>query len=95
MNTEYPSHDRRFFDYIARVPIAWTLYRRFANELYQAGRTRGSSEHIIQRIRWETDVNPNLYQGFKISNNHRRRFALLLAETDPRFANFFRFRGQA
>lgn len=88
--------DRQFWEYHTEFPNVFTLYIRFGRELRAAGHMKGSSEQMIQRIRWECDINPNRKQGFKISNNHRKRYAILAKLTYPEeFGDFFRFREEA
>lgn len=84
---------RAFVQFDVAHPEVWKLYQRFAWELRRAGHHRGSSEQIIQRLRWETMINPERGGGYKISNNHRKRYALKMVAYFPSFEGFFRFRG--
>ena len=87
--------DRQFAKFDAANPAMWRLYVYYARELKSAGRNRGSSEQIIQRIRWDAFVNPCDGLGYKISNNFRKRYAEKLVRTHPKeFKGFFQFRKQ-
>lgn len=94
VTTEYPRRDREFTRFHRAHPEVYELFRRFALQLLHAGRKHGSAEQVIQRLRWETDINPSHDGGYKVSNHYRRRYALLLAQDDARFSGFFRFRAQ-
>lgn len=88
--------DAAFREFHAAHPEVYVLYKQFARELLHAGHERGSSEQIIQRIRWETAVNPGRDGGFKIDNWHRSRYARMLAAEHPaEFGTFFQFREAA
>jgi len=83
--------DRRFAEFDAAHPEMWRLYVGFAFDL-KARKDRGSSEQIIQRIRWECDVNPEHDGGFKVSNIWRKRYAKKMVAEYPQFDGFFQFR---
>lgn len=83
--------DRQFEEFDGSHPEIWGLYVKFAKEL-RRHKTRGSSEQVIQRLRWETNVNPKLDMGYKIRNAFRKRYAEKLARLFPKqFGEFFRF----
>lgn len=84
----------RFAEFDAANPEVWRLYVRFANDLLNAGHRRGSSEQIIQRIRWEASV-VTRGEAFKINDHYRAFYARKLAASDARFAEFFEFRRSA
>ena len=86
------SIDARFATFDTEHPEVWALFRRFACELLAAGRSRGSSDQICHRIRWETAVNPGHDSGFKINDHFTSRYARKLVASDSRFADFFEFR---
>ena len=82
----------RFDTFDANHPEVWHYFVQFAKQLLDAGQTRGSAEQIIQRIRWEIDVNKKRDEGFKINNYFRSYYAKKLKATDPQFATFFETR---
>ena len=83
----------KFEEFDKKHPEVWDLFVRFANELWNAGRTRYSARTIIHRIRWHYDVNKQLDGGFKINNNFSSRYARKLAEQQSdKFGSFFELR---
>lgn len=87
-----PTIQERFEEFHAAHPDVYSQFKRFALQLLAAGRKRGSAEQIIQRIRWETAINPTRDDGFKINDHFRSRYARKLAGEDERFKEFFEFR---
>lgn len=86
--------DAKFAEYHAAHPEVYRHFRKFAFELWNAGRRRGSAQQIIERIRWETSVNPNRDGGLKINNWFRTHYAKMLVENEPVFDGFFEFRSR-
>ena len=84
--------DERFEEFHVEHPEVFRMFSEFASQLLAAGHRRGSAEQIIQRIRWQTSMNPGRDGGFKINDHFRRRYAWMLAAADPRFGEFFEFR---
>ena len=83
--------DRLFAAFDTEHPEVWALYHRFAWEL-KRHRARGSSEQIVQRLRWETAVNPAYDHGYKVNDHYRKRYAMKMCAMHPEFNGFFRFR---
>jgi len=84
--------DAAFAKFHLANPRVWEMYKSLAMKRYAVGYRRGSSEQMIQVIRWEMDLQTFTTDGFKISNNHRKRYALKLATESPEFRTFFEFR---
>jgi hypothetical protein len=82
----------RFEAFDRQHPEVYGLFVRFAADLLASGRTRGSSDQIMQRIRWESAVNPEKDEGFKINDHCSSRYARKLAAEQSRFEDFFEFR---
>lgn len=79
--------------YIKENRKVWNLFVRYAMQLINAGRTRGSADAIFQRIRWQSWVEGG--EGFKVNNNYRKGFARrLVKERNGLFDEFFEFRGE-
>jgi hypothetical protein len=75
-------------------PEVYLAFKRYALELYQAGRRRGSARDVLGRVRWETAVNPR-YQAngeFKVNNNFAAVMARKVMEEEPGLAGFFETR---
>jgi hypothetical protein len=81
----------RFEEFDREHPEVWAYFVRFANELL-ARSERGSADQIMQRIRWETTVNPERDGGLKLNDHFSSRYARKLAKEDRRFETFFSFR---
>jgi len=88
----WAKHFPQFQKYHARFPHVYDLFVRFAFELVHAGCRHSGAHLIIQRLRWETSINPTRYQGFKISNCHFPFYARLFMLHYPEHEGFFRTR---
>ena len=74
-------------------PEVFALFKRFANEAFNSGRTYYSARDIFPRIRWYTMIeSPGDPDGVKINNNWSAFYSRLLASEDPKFRCFFRYR---
>ena len=82
-----------FFEYHKANPHVYDLFKRFASDLYAAGRGHFGSKAIIERIRFETAVRGN--DEFKINNNFASCYARLLILDMPIFREFFETRRSA
>ncbi len=92
ITTQNPKIDAQFAKFHEANPHVFEKYRAVACELRKSQR-RGSSEQVFQILRWEMRFETtDMASYFKISNNYRRRYALLLAAVDPSFADWFVFR---
>ena len=70
----------------------YALFKAFALEVFITGRRRYGAKGIVERMRWHAEVESG--GTFKLNNNDTSRFARRLAEEDPRFEGFFRFRSR-
>lgn len=84
----------KFAEYDAANPSIYYLFKRFANELIAAGRTKLSASLIIERIRWEVNVSTTSEDIFKVSNNHTAFYARKFMEDFPQHGEIFRTREQ-
>jgi hypothetical protein len=82
----------RFAKFDAAHPEVYASYKRFAYELKRAGCTRGSTQQILGRVRWESNVNPGRDGGWKVNEQFKKHYALKLVGEDPTFEGFFEFR---
>jgi hypothetical protein len=78
----------KFKEFNEQNPKIYDLFKRFAMEAKQAGRTRFSHWMIINRIRWYTNVETT-GDDFKISNDFIAIYARLLVWQMPEFEGFF------
>ena len=80
----------RFRRWHTQNPHVYDLFKRFAREARESGRTRYSARDILARLRWEVVV---VTRGsFKINNIISPFYARMLAEEDSSFSGFFEMR---
>ena len=84
----------KFSEYDVANPGIYYLFKRFANELINAGRTRLSASLIIERIRWEVNISTDSNDQFKVSNNHTAFYARKFMNDFPEHGEIFRTREQ-
>ncbi len=75
----------------ANNPHIYVLFKRFVQELREAGRISYSSRAIFHRIRWHTTVE-TVGEPFKINNNHSPYYADMFIREHPHMAGFFQRR---
>jgi len=76
-------------------PEVWRLFEQFALELVSSGVNIGGAKAIWERLRWETQVNPD-YRGreVKLNNNYTAFYARAFLRKHPKHEGFFRTRTQ-
>jgi hypothetical protein len=82
----------RFAEFDEQHPEVYEMYKRFAFELRSRGCERGSTQQILGRIRWETNVNPGKDGGFRVNEQFKKLYAKKLVAEDESFRDFFEFR---
>lgn len=75
----------------AENPEVYRLFCRFAFEVIRAGHKRYSSDAILHRIRWHTNVETRGAE-FKINDHHSAAYARLFLAEHPGHAGFFETR---
>jgi hypothetical protein len=72
-------------------PMIYDMFKRFATRLRERGARRASAWLIMNRIRWE--VNVETYgDDFKICNNYFALYARLFVTEHPEQLGFFKFK---
>lgn len=79
---------RRFHE---ENPQVWRLFRRFALEAAQTGRTRFGAKMVWERMRWYTNVETN-DQSVKLNSNWAAHYARLFVDTHPQHRELFELR---
>lgn len=79
-----------FLDFNKKNPNIYQLFKRFALEVRETGRRHYGAKAIMERIRWEIEIQRNA--DFKINNNYTSCYTRLLIFFEPSFANFFETR---
>ena len=73
-------------------PQIYRLFKKFAYTAIGKGHNRLSSEMIINRIRWETEVETS-DPCYKINNDYKPFYARMFMAENPQYQNFFNVRG--
>lgn len=75
--------------YHAQNPHVYQLFERFTFDAIRSGRKYFSARAIIERIRWQTQIEDNNDQ-FKISDHPMPFYARLFERNHPEHKGFFR-----
>jgi len=72
-------------------PRVYELFKRFTFQLIERGFKHHSSDAVVHRIRWHTDVETTTAtDSFKIANAHTAFYARLFMADHPQHKGFFR-----
>lgn len=72
-------------------PHVWDLFQRFTFEAINAGYDHYSTNSVIERIRWHSEIETR-GDKFKINNNHAPYYARYFHHMYPQHDGFFRTR---
>jgi len=64
------------------------LFKEFTFTAISRGHKKLSSEMIINRIRWETNIMTN-DKDYKINNNYKPFYSRMFMSEHPEYENFF------
>ena len=87
--------EANFWVFHAANPVVYDLFRRFTSRAIKSGYRHFSVAMIIERIRWETNVetyDPTSDDTLKINNNYKAYYARLWMRDNPGWPEFFRTR---
>ena len=84
----------QFEAYDKAHPEIWQMFVKFAHEKIAQGFKHYGAKSIIERARWETDVNPGRGDALKIGNNHTAFYSRKFEQHFPEHKGFFRKRKQ-
>ena len=84
----------KFEKFDSENPGVYFLFKRFANDLIKIGRKTLSAALIVERIRWEVNINTVSDDVFKLSNNHTAFYARKFMNDFPVHGEIFRTREQ-
>ena len=79
----------------AENPQVYRLFERFTFDAIYAGRTRFSSDAVLHRIRWYTNIETKDEAGFKINDHWTAFYARLFMRNYPQHKGFFSLRTAA
>ena len=91
-NTPNSDLEEAFFEYHRANPDVYDLFKKFSLEMKRTGRKNYGCLAIMNRVRWETDIQTSSTDGFKINNNFYPYYSRLLMENEAELAGFFRTR---
>jgi len=69
-------------------PEIYQAFEKFTFEAIRSGRTHFSSEMVINRLRWYTQIEARNDQ-FKINNNYKAFYSRLFEDLHPEHKGFF------
>lgn len=81
----------KFFDYHCENPDVWKNFEKFALKAANLGKRVGA-KCIIEKVRYEVDVEINSKEPFKINNNFPAYYARLFHYKHPEHYGFFETR---
>lgn len=86
------SIQERFDDFHRDNPHVYELFRQYAFEVIQAGRTRYSADAIFHRIRWHMNIETRSDEDFKLNDHFTALYARLFRQDHPEHAGLFETR---
>lgn len=82
----------KFVAYHAKNPIVYKCFDRFTRRMIEQGAKHGSPWLLMNRIRWELEVEVDSNEHFKIPNGYFAFYSRLWEYHNPEHAGFFRKR---
>ncbi len=79
----------RFEEWLERNAELYAAIRRYAYQALRSGRRRFGIAAIIERVRWDVEIDSRGDEPFKINNDYRSRIVRRLIQEDPRFEDLF------
>jgi hypothetical protein len=73
-------------------PDVYRQLVRIAREMKRRGKSRGSMDHLLHILRWNT-FRKTGDDGFKLNDHFTSRYARLIEQCNPELRGFFRTRG--
>ena len=90
---QHSAGKRAMWKFHKENPIVWELFQKYTFKAIEAGLQTSSAWFIVNRIRWETDVDTKGSE-FKISNNHIAYYARYFHTMYPEHNGFFKLKPQ-
>lgn len=82
----------RFKEFHALNPHVWSLFEMYSNRLIAAGHDHYGAAAIIERIRWDINVEAKSIDEVKINNDFRAYYSRMFRYKYPQHAQFFSLR---
>ncbi len=88
-----PAHANNFARFHKDNPFILNMLIELALEYKNAGRKRLSMDLLLNKLRWDFDVQTkDDLSNLKINNNYRSYYARAVMEAEPRLKGFFKTR---
>jgi len=82
--------EKDFMKFHKDNPAVWELFKKYAFNAIEEGRKRYSSQLILEKIRWDSNLATDSYVHFKLPNAHAAYYARLFHAAYPPYRGFFR-----
>jgi len=82
---------RKWWEWHKRNPLVWEKFKEYALEAISSGRKHYSHWTIVNRIRWNREIETNGGE-FKISNDFICFYARLFHAKYPEYGDFFKLK---
>ena len=82
---------RKWWEWHKRNPLVWEKFKEYALEAINSGRKHYSHWTIVNRIRWNREIETNGGE-FKISNDFICFYARLFHAKYPEYGDFFKLK---
>ena len=73
-----PKLVERFRKYHSENPVVWTRFKHYTDLVYKTGKRKFSAWAVMNRVRWEQDMEKPLNQEFAISNDFIALYARVM-----------------
>lgn len=87
-----PEPDAKFYEWLKANPHIIDVFLKFARRARNSGHKRFGMQAIVERVRWETNVELQAVDEFKINNDFAAPMARYLVKLDPALDGLFEFR---
>ncbi len=84
---------QQFLDYHEANPEVWGLFKRFTFDVMNTGRRRYGGQAILERVRWESDIQTHdPSSDFKVNDHFVAYYTRLFTYAFPHRKGFFELR---
>lgn len=92
--SNYQKLQNEFDEFDMNNPKIWELLVRFSHEAKNAGVESIGVKLLVERIRWEIQIETKSSDNYKINNNHSAFYARKLMNEYPELNGLFKIRMQ-
>ena len=80
---------QKFVKFEAANPHVYDFFKFFTKQAIRGGHRHLSPWLIMNRVRWETEIETKSADGFKISNHHFAYYSRMFMYENPKYEGFF------